>query len=129
MNKQAFELGLCMGYASTVMPTNEAFEKSAVATGLKAADVKRAYVEKIAAPWLPMLAGAAGLGLGAYAIPRMYRWAMGGDPQAPNIEQEQRMDPFHQQLRRQTMYNQGLSRDLQAARGAFAPAANPFGGS
>jgi len=129
MNKQAFELGLCVGYASAVMPTNEAFEKSASVTGFKAADVKRAYVEKVALPWLPMLAGGAGMALGSHVLPRMYRWAMGGDPQAPKVENEQTMDPFHQQLRRQTMYNQGLSRDLQAARGAFAPAANPFGQS
>ena len=42
---------------------------------------------------------------------------------------DQQLSPFHRDLRNQTMYNQQLSRDLQGLRGAFAPAANPFGNS
>ena len=92
-------------------------------------DKKREYLIKSALdkqakiPWLPLLAGGA---VGAYALPKLYKYLMGGDPQAPKVENEQDMDPAHQQMRRMTMYNQGLSRDLQGAKGSFGAAPSPM---
>ena len=85
--------------------------------------IKSAMDKQAKIPWLPLLAGGA---LGSYVLPKLYKYLMGGDPQAPNIEHEQYMDPAHQQMRRMTMYNQGLSRDLQGAKGAFGAAQSPM---
>jgi len=93
-------------------------------------DTKRDYLIKSALskqakgfPWAPALAGGAA---GAYLLPKLYKYLMGGDPQAPKVENEQDMDPAHQQMRRMTMYNQGLSRDLQGAKGSFGAAPSPM---
>jgi hypothetical protein len=85
--------------------------------------VKSALDKQAKVPWLPLLAGGA---LGAYAIPKLYKYLMGGDPQAPEVQNEVDMDPAHQQIRRMALYNQSLSRDLQGAKGAFGAAQSPM---
>lgn len=70
---------------------------------------------------LPGMALGAGLGaLGGWGYNKLF----GQGYKQPN----QKLSPFHRNLRDMAMYNQTVSRDLQGIRGAFAPAPNPWGG-
>lgn len=99
----------------------------------KASSLSKASAAKVAGFWGGLAGGAAGLALGGplgavagAAGGSALGDKIGGPGQAKNPVS---LDPYHKRLVNSTMYNQGLSRDLQAARGAFAPAANPFGNS
>lgn len=118
MKSAAYALGVEAGYKQGVGLPDRIFHKIASRTGFPAGKIKEAF-EKAAINWGALLMGGAA-GAGAYQIGKKLL----GPGQATNPVQ---IDPRHQQMVEGTQYNQGVSRDLQAAQGSFGPAANPMG--
>lgn len=109
------------------MPKEEVFQKVAKATGIDVANVKGAYLQKVAIGWLP-LAGGIGAGLMAPAVMKGI-----GNMIAPSNFMQRDYQPSPDQ-RAYERHIQGLaqqnlqsSRNLQLLSGAFRPAPNPWG--
>jgi hypothetical protein len=118
----AARLGFMQGFAASIVPPDEVFQKVASKTGINAAIVKQAYINKVALS--PLQAVGLGVG-GGFLLPEAWhgiKRLLYGYRQP-----DERKTPFHEDIRNQAMYNQQLSRDLQGVRGAFAPSESPFG--
>jgi len=126
MNKAAFDLGTQLGYFNTIIPSDDEFTKSASSVGVDAQKLKQAYLEKVALPWAPLLAGA-GAGLAGSALLGGGLNSLGG-LLMPNIRNRVNISPWEQQLQDQSKYNMEAQRRMWAIRNAYAPMQNPMAG-
>lgn len=114
----AYALGVKAGYTQNIGLPDRVFTKIAGLTGFAPQDIKQVFLEKAAVNWGALLVGGAA-GAGAAALGKNMLGGRVGNPVA--------MDPQHKKMTDATMYNQGMSRDLQAAQGSFGAAPNPMG--
>ena len=118
------QLGFLQGYTSAIMPPEAVFQKLASKTCIDVNLIKAAYIEKKAIGPLGALGIGAGAGIGLPALYQGLRSVLYGYRKPDQV-----LSPLHRDIANSAMYNQGFSRDLQAIRGAFAPADNPLGKS
>lgn len=123
MKSAAYALGVKAGYQQNIGLPDRIFYKIASRTGFNPAEIKQVFLEKSAIDWGKMLMPA-GVGMAAGAGAYQLGKGLLGGGQATNPVA---LDPKHKQMVDATTYNQGLSRDMQGAQGAFGAAPNPMG--